>query len=444
MAILNRGMAGAPQGLQMAYMRDPRLRLAQQLQMSGADTSPVGHWSQGLARLAQALAGNRLEDKADSEYRGQAEAYQNDMRGFMAPVMEQGAAGPGPRQGPGGATMRPANYAELSERAGRFQSPYAMEAARPLMQAAMTQEAAMATEQRRAQAAKDLEAWKIQNDPSKQLPAVRLYEAYKAQGYTGSLADFQKEQARLGAEGSGPETFGITPTYGTDAQGNPVMLQMGSRGTVRPAQLPPGVSPSPGTQRVDLGTTWGVLDRNGNLMGTIPKDLAGAARATATGKAAGEDEAKAPQEVVSANSTLQTIDGILSHPGMSWGTGKTSFLNAIPGTEQYDFGQRVQQLQGQAFLQAFQSLKGGGTITEVEGKKAEQAIARLNTSLSEKDFRQALGELRDVAIAARARAEAKMPQTGQATGAMNPPAAGGDLTAEEQAELQQLRKMLGR
>jgi hypothetical protein len=142
MAILNRGMAGAPQGLQMAYMRDPRLRLAQQLQMSGSDTSPVGHWTQGLARLAQALAGNRMEDRADSEYRGQAEAYQNDMRGLMAPVMEQGTAGPGPRQGPGGATMRPATFAELSERAGKFSSPYAMEAAQPMLQQAMQAQAA--------------------------------------------------------------------------------------------------------------------------------------------------------------------------------------------------------------------------------------------------------------------------------------------------------------
>jgi hypothetical protein len=130
MAILNRGMAGAPQALQMAYMRDPRMRLAQQLQAGATDTSPVGHWSQGLARLAQALAGNRLEDKADSEYRGQAEAYQNDMRGFMAPVMEQN-----------GGAMRPANYGELSERAARFASPYSVEAARPLMQAAMQREA---------------------------------------------------------------------------------------------------------------------------------------------------------------------------------------------------------------------------------------------------------------------------------------------------------------
>jgi hypothetical protein len=154
------------------------------------------------------------------------------------------------------------------------------------------------------------------------------------------------------------------------------------------------------------------------MIGPIPKDIAGAARAGEVGKAAGAEEVKAPQEFASATGTLQTIDGILNHPGLSWGTGKSAFLNAIPGTQGYDFGQRVAQLQGQAFLQAFQSLKGGGTITEVEGKKAEQAIARLNTGLSEKDFRQALGELRDVAIAARARAESKMPKTGQTTGQM--------------------------
>jgi hypothetical protein len=67
-------LAGAPQGLQMAYMRDPRLRLAQQLQLQGADASPVQHWTQGAARLAQALAGNFVQDRADGEYKKQAEA----------------------------------------------------------------------------------------------------------------------------------------------------------------------------------------------------------------------------------------------------------------------------------------------------------------------------------------------------------------------------------
>lgn len=39
--------------------------LAEQLKASGVDTSPIGHWTQGAARLAQALVGNMREARAD-------------------------------------------------------------------------------------------------------------------------------------------------------------------------------------------------------------------------------------------------------------------------------------------------------------------------------------------------------------------------------------------
>ena len=55
---------------------------------------------------------------------------------------------------------------------------------------------------------------------------------------------------------------------------------------------------------------------------------------------------------------------------------------------------KVEQLQGGVFLQAFNSLKGGGQITELEGKKAEQAMARLNTVQDPVAFREAVNELR--------------------------------------------------
>ena len=50
---------------------------------------------------------------------------------------------------------------------------------------------------------------------------------------------------------------------------------------------------------------------------------------------------------------------------------------------------RMDQLKGSAFLQAFEILKGGGQITEVEGKKATDAINRMSISTSENEFRQA-------------------------------------------------------
>jgi len=45
-------------------------------------------------------------------------------------------------------------------------------------------------------------------------------------------------------------------------------------------------------------------------------------------------------------------------------------------------------------LQAFESLKGGGHITEIEGQKATQAIGRLDASQSPEDYRNALTELK--------------------------------------------------
>ena len=54
----------------------------------------------------------------------------------------------------------------------------------------------------------------------------------------------------------------------------------------------------------------------------------------------------------------------------------------------------LDKIKGGVFLTAFESLKGGGQITELEGKKAEQAQARLLETQSPEAFRDALAELR--------------------------------------------------
>jgi hypothetical protein len=60
-------------------------------------------------------------------------------------------------------------------------------------------------------------------------------------------------------------------------------------------------------------------------------------------------------------------------------------------------------LDGQAFLQAFESLKGGGQITEIEGQKATQALGRLDDYQDPEDYKQALIELRDILSTAMGR-----------------------------------------
>lgn len=53
---------------------------------------------------------------------------------------------------------------------------------------------------------------------------------------------------------------------------------------------------------------------------------------------------------------------------------------------------KIEQLQGQTFLQAYQMLKGGGQITEIEGLKAERAMARLNQAQSHDAFQESLDD----------------------------------------------------
>jgi hypothetical protein len=192
--------------------------------------------------------------------------------------------------------------------------------------------------------------------------------------------------------------YSLTPQYGTDKDGNTVLIQTGKSGEAIQTKLPEGVKISSGVDKVDLGTQWGIIDkRNGQMVGTQPKDIAGKEAAEARGKAQGEAQAAVPGAIADAERTKASIDQLLKHEG----------LNSIVGSlDQYrptwalgekgnDALARYKQLQGQAFLQAYNLLKGGGAITDIEGKKAEAAMARLDRAQSEDVFKEALKDFRD-------------------------------------------------
>ena len=72
-------------------------------------------------------------------------------------------------------------------------------------------------------------------------------------------------------------------------------------------------------------------------------------------------------------------------------------MGMVPATAARDYASRIEQLGGTAFLEAYKDLKGGGAISEKEGTKAEQAVARIkDRSLREEDHLQALKEYRDI------------------------------------------------
>lgn len=126
------------------------------------------------------------------------------------------------------------------------------------------------------------------------------------------------------------------------------------------------------------------------------------ARAKEAGKTTGELGTKAqfdlPSAVGQAEQTLGLVDDLLNHPGLGQAVGKSRLLGIqkIPGTDAKDFDVRLDQLKGQQFMQAYQTLRGGGQITEVEGKKATDAISRMNPSSSEGEFRKAAEEFKGI------------------------------------------------
>ncbi len=90
------------------------------------------------------------------------------------------------------------------------------------------------------------------------------------------------------------------------------------------------------------------------------------------------------------------------HPGLSDVVGAPG-LAALPmvagfdpvgGTDASNFHVAHKQVAGKAFLQAFESLKGGGTITEAEGQKAEAALAKLSTDQTEEEYIKSVLEFR--------------------------------------------------
>jgi hypothetical protein len=74
------------------------------------------------------------------------------------------------------------------------------------------------------------------------------------------------------------------------------------------------------------------------------------------------------------------------------GAGIPSWMPFQGGTDVSNFRIALDQIKDKTFLQAFESLKGAGQITEREGEKATSALNRMNTAQSEVEFIKAARE----------------------------------------------------
>jgi len=124
------------------------------------------------------------------------------------------------------------------------------------------------------------------------------------------------------------------------------------------------------------------------------------------GELEGAAAVNAPKSVAFAEETLRLIQGLKNNPGLQYVTGNIygrgpMIASYVPGAGADQARQAksvIEQLQSRTFLEAYQNaLKGAGPITQVEGIKGEQAIARLNqTYVSTEDYKKALEDLESV------------------------------------------------
>jgi hypothetical protein len=190
-----------------------------------------------------------------------------------------------------------------------------------------------------------------------------------------------------------------------------------------------------------------ITERRERDLALAENQAAAKARGTELSKNKVAAELALPGALATAEQTLALIDEMIgdarvSKDGKEWEVPKGGrkpapgfesyvgmtlmpFSRFVEGSPAASYERRQLQIEGKTFLEAFESLKGGGAITEVEGAKATQAISRMNKAQSEVEYVKAARELQEVVRKGVDRARAKAGAGGAAApaagaGAMNP------------------------
>ncbi len=111
-------------------------------------------------------------------------------------------------------------------------------------------------------------------------------------------------------------------------------------------------------------------------LGEVAGNKAALASAEVQGKAQGQAAFDLPGIQLRTQTAISSIDE-LKKLNLNSRYGAQSKIWAVPGTEGADVQARITQVTSQAFLNAFDQLKGAGAITETEGAAATAAITRL-------------------------------------------------------------------
>jgi len=168
-----------------------------------------------------------------------------------------------------------------------------------------------------------------------------------------------------------------------------------------PGAQAPQIDISPEASAADRAMLMEIAKKTGGTVNQQPV-MSQTPAEQAAAKISAETQEKAsidlPKVINDTEYSLKLLSDIKNHPGLSDIVGVPNILTnpfgyTLPGTGAADFKAREKQIAGKQFLQAFEVLKGGGQITEIEGEKVTEAMARLAHSQSEKEYKNSLDEL---------------------------------------------------
>lgn len=162
-----------------------------------------------------------------------------------------------------------------------------------------------------------------------------------------------------------------------------VMSNGQARGTGRTAYIPPQMSSVGGVPMAVDKRTLATTELS--PLTDVAGNEAARASAVVQGKAQGQAAFDLPAVELRSQTAINSINDLKSR-NIGQRFGMQGKLYAIPGTDGADVQSLVRQVTSQAFLNAFDQLRGAGAITEVEGQAATAAITRLqdqNISVAE-------------------------------------------------------------
>lgn len=201
--------------------------------------------------------------------------------------------------------------------------------------------------------------------------------------------------------GGGVGVYG-TPIYGTDESGSTVLGAIGKDGSFKRLDTG-GITPTPGVQWRDFGTTQQPFNsRTAAPIGApVQNDVAGVESEKAKGDYQGKAQTNLGGTIAKGAYALDLIEKAKTHPGRGTATGMSGTFdprNYVGGTAAKSFQVLNAQLKGQAFLEAFNDLRGGGAISNAEGEAATAAKARLDLAQSDQEYLTAVTELQAITL----------------------------------------------